>query len=173
MEVWKEIPGWEHRYEVSDCGSVRSKDMQVGAKGGLVFATRKGRVLQQIVKNGRYLCVMLAHKYRREQWFTHDLVLLAFVGPKLEGLHALHANDDKTNNSVLNLRYGTPEENETDRKKNDKICLGERHGCARLTNDDIFSIRAADKGDISLARKFGVGLPHIWAIRARRVWKHI
>ena len=173
MEIWKSIPGWEDRYEVSDQGRIRSKDMQVGTKRPGIFATRKGRMLEPIPKGGRYLCVTLAQKNRREQWFVHDLVLLTFKGFKPKGLEALHADDNKMDNSISNLRYGTKEENEKDRQKNGRVCKGERHGCARLTDTDIKDIRASAMPGAELASKFGVGLPHIWAIRARRVWKHI
>jgi NUMOD4 motif/HNH endonuclease len=173
METWKNIPNWEDRYEVSDKGRVRSKNMQVGTKKLGVFATRKGRMLELTPKSGRYLCVTLAQKNCREQWFVHDLVLLVFKGPKPKGLEALHINDNKTDNSIFNLRYGTKEENENDRQKNGRVPKGEKHGSARLTNADIKAIRASNMPGAEIARKFGVGLPHIWAIRARRVWKHL
>lgn len=173
MEEWRSVPGWEDRYEVSNQGQVRSKDMQVGTKKPTVFATRKGRVLVPLPKSGRYLCVSLAQKNRREQWFVHDLVLLAFRGPKPKNMEALHADDNKLNNAISNLRYGTKEENENDRQKNDRVRKGEEHGCARLTDADVKAIRASSRPGVDIAREFGVGLPHVWAIRARRVWKHI
>ena len=33
---WVDIPKWELRYEISEYGDVRSKDMQVNAKGGAI-----------------------------------------------------------------------------------------------------------------------------------------
>jgi hypothetical protein len=173
MEQWQDIPTWEHRYEVSDTGKVRSKDMKVGTIGGLAFATRKGRLLVQIAKNNRYLCVTLAQKNRREQWLIHDLVLLAFVGPKPKELQVLHADDDKSNNHISNLRYGTRIENEADRKKIDKICMGEKHGCSILTNENVWAIRLSKESNQQLAEKFKVGPAQIWSVRTRRSWKHI
>lgn len=48
----------------------------------------------------------------------HVLVLEAFVGPRPPGMHALHFDDDPTNNSVTNLRWGTPSTNQLDAVRN-------------------------------------------------------
>jgi hypothetical protein len=44
---------------------------------------------------------------RIERCYVHDLVLLAFVGPKPEGLEVCHGNDVKADNRLQNLRYDT------------------------------------------------------------------
>jgi hypothetical protein len=44
----------------------------------------------------------------------HQLVLLAFVGPKPPGMQTRHLDGDKTNNRLTNLVYGTPSENQRD-----------------------------------------------------------
>lgn len=43
--------------------------------------------------------------------YVHRLVMQTFVGPRPEGLVILHRDDDTTNNSLSNLRYGTQGEN--------------------------------------------------------------
>ena len=55
--IWRQVPEWD-RYEVSDAGVVRSRDMVVGAKG-ISNAVRKGRVLAQAKTSRGYLVVTL------------------------------------------------------------------------------------------------------------------
>lgn len=174
MEHWTPIPGWESQYEVSDQGRVRSLDMHVAAgRNGSGTALRKGRVLTLVVKGGRYFCVTLARGEERKQYLVHDLVALAFHGPKPPGLEVRHLNDDKTNNTPSNLQYGTRQENEDDRQRNGKVRRGVNHGCAKLTEENVQSIRSSPLGPNALADEFGVTAAHIHAVRTRRVWRHI
>lgn len=48
----------------------------------------------------------------------HSLVMLTFVGPRPMGFIIRHLDDDKTNNKLSNLRYGTYSENAIDAVKN-------------------------------------------------------
>lgn len=49
---------------------------------------------------------------------VQSLVLEAFVGPRPEGLLALHRNDDCRDNRVENLYWGTRTDNQHDRVRN-------------------------------------------------------
>lgn len=43
--------------------------------------------------------------------YLHELICLAFQGPRPAGMVVLHLNDDKSNNTRENLAYGTQAEN--------------------------------------------------------------
>jgi hypothetical protein len=172
-EQWCRVPGWEHRYEVSDMGRIRSFDMLVGATNKSL-ALRHGRMLVQVPKQERYLAVTFAEGERREQHLVHYVVLAAFVGPKPENLHALHRDDDRGNNALDNLYYGTPQQNSEDRVANGKSGKGESHPSARLTEKDVLEIRNRNGENRELlAAQFGVSASHIWHIMARKCWRHI
>ena len=111
--IWIDIPGWGERYQISEFGRVRSKDMTVGARGGAA-AVRKGRELAPVRKNNGYLCVTLTDGTNRPQINVHRLAARAFIGECPLGLHVLHYDGDKTNNHYSNLRYGTPADNIAD-----------------------------------------------------------
>ena len=49
---------------------------------------------------------------------VHHLVAQAFIGDRPEGQLVLHWDDDKRNNNVENLRYGTHKENIADAYRN-------------------------------------------------------
>lgn len=172
MEKWKKVRGWEKLYEVSSTGRVRSFDKEVRAgRGGA--AVRKGRVLSQILKQGRYLCVTLADGEKREQHLVHRLVAAAFLGRKPCGLQVLHTDDDKLNNAASNLRYGTHADNMRDRSANGGLARGEKHGCAKLTERVVRRIRKSKESPTALATKHSIHPTTVWAIRSGKTWRHV
>lgn len=169
---WVPVPGWESRYEISEFGNVRSKDMIVGAKNGKT-AMRKGRELALIRKTNGYFVVTLTDGISRPQVAIHRLVARAFISECPMGLHVLHDDGDKTNNHFSNLRYGTPAENAQDTAKHGRQRRGADHPRAKITDDDVRMIRASRNSCRYLAQIFDVTAAHISAIRRRRVWTHV
>lgn len=110
-EVWKPIPGYEG-YEVSNMGNVRS--YRIKGKQGKFSNTP--RILRPAIdkKSGYYGVGLGKGVFKR----VHQLVLLAFIGPRPDKLFALHNDDDKSNNKLDNLRYDTQKANIEDMVKN-------------------------------------------------------
>ncbi len=106
-EAWRPIPGFPC-YEASDHGRIRSTILRVRTSTG--FALRKGRILKPSKPCGRrihyHVEVLGASRY------VHDLVALAWIGPKPAGVLVMHIDDNPANNSPANLRYGSKSENE-------------------------------------------------------------
>lgn len=171
-EKWKPIPGWEGLYEASDQGRIRSSDREVNGRSGS-RPVRKGRVLVQVLKQKRYFAVTLADNDRRVQHFVHDLVLLAFVGPKPEGLVVCHEKDDKADNRLSALRYDTKRANEDDAIANGKRPRGEDHPHAKIAEAVAREIKNSPLRGEALAEHFGLAYPHVWAIKSGRSWKHL
>ena len=71
-------------------------------------------MLKPMVKRAGYLKVGI-HPH---QYYVHHLVALAFIGPRPDGTYVLHRDDDRTNNRLDNIYYGTPADNAVDRVKN-------------------------------------------------------
>jgi hypothetical protein len=99
VEGWKPIVGYESRYTISNWGRVRSF-----SKYGRPYI--KGRKLK-----GGHHRVALYGSDGVKDFLVHRLVLEAFVGPCPEGMEGLHWDDDKDNNRLSNLRWGTRTEN--------------------------------------------------------------
>lgn len=114
---WRDVPGYEGRYEVSTEGCVRSKGMVVGASyGGTAF--RSGRTLSQAVKeNGYRQVTLVAADGSRKSWMVHQIVCLAFIGLPSPESQVCHWNGDKADNRIENLRYGTAADNAADRER--------------------------------------------------------
>lgn len=100
VEEWRDIPGFEGHYQVSDRGRVRNS---------------RGRVRKlQDAWGAGHLRVNLKVSGKETACYVHRLVLLAFEGPCPEGQQVRHLDGDPTNNSLANLKYGTPKENSED-----------------------------------------------------------
>lgn len=170
--IWLPVPGWD-RYEVSDAGIVRSRDMNVGAKGG-ASAIRKGRVLSQAKSSNGYWVVTLTCGRVRQQVGVHRLVAIAFHGAAPhDKAHVLHSDGDKANNSATNLRWGSPADNHADTERHGRRRKGEAHPGAKLSAAAAREIKMSSAKASALAAQYGVTREHVWAVRRGRVWAHI
>ncbi|MES5383841.1 HNH endonuclease signature motif containing protein [Mycolicibacterium conceptionense] len=98
---------------MSNFGRVRSESRTVLRSDGrtqLVHA----RLLSAVPDRRGYLHVNPFRGNVGHTAYIHQLVMLAFIGPCPEGLVIRHLNGDCTDNRLLNLRYGTPSDNQHD-----------------------------------------------------------
>lgn len=54
-----------------------------------------------------------------------------------------------------------------------KVKIGEAHGRALVTEADVRAIRASDTPKSIAARQYGISESTVYAIRSRRIWKHV
>lgn len=130
---WRAVPGYEGRYEVSDGGQVRSLGFYSNNRFG-TQTWRAGRVLKgSIVPRTGYRAVTLVDEQRRHATHRiHRLVLLAFVGPPTEGEpNGLHKDDNRLNNRLNNLRWGSLSENTFDSVANGSHVQARKAACGR------------------------------------------
>lgn len=114
MENWKDIPGFEGRYQVSDLGRVRSlpRHHWVTSKRGLPFQRWKdGRVLKAGPHtSGYYMVQLIDEAGDLHPHLIHRLVALAFL-PLQNGAHVNHKDGNKKNNCADNLEWATRSQN--------------------------------------------------------------
>lgn len=101
-EIWKDIPGYEGMYQVSNLGRVKS-------------LVRKGKTYEVILKqfsNGHgYLQVFLTRNSITKSYKVHRLVAQAFI-PNPQNYRCIdHINTIRTDNRVENLRWVSHKEN--------------------------------------------------------------
>lgn len=126
-ERWLPVPGWEGFYEVSDHGRVRSLARIVPRAGGSHLPVRAKVRKPQVDGNG-YLQVTLCREGEKHWQKIHVLVLLAFVGPRPDGLFACHNDGVPKNCHLSNLRWDTPSSNMHDRVAHGRnICANRTH----------------------------------------------
>lgn len=120
-ETWRPIPGYEGWYEVSDQGRVRGVERRVWHgrnRWGKGFWRLKPAHLLKPALTRRYYRVSLQREGVSRQFAVHRLVLSAFVGHCPPGMEGCHADDDRTNNRLDNLRWDTKSENVLDQVRN-------------------------------------------------------
>ena len=172
MEEWRDIPGYEGFYQVSDLGNVISLvrltqeaiDRGVRkAKQSLAFGKNKqGRLQVTLCRNGF-----------TKRFQVHCLVLLAFVGPCPEGMECRHLNGQHADNRLENLEWNTHTVNMGDKDAHGTQTQGEAHFRAKLTEDQVRAIRVAGGTERDIAAHYGVSQVAIHFIRARKTWKHV
>ena len=164
-ERWNQIQGYEGIYEISDLGRVRRSRPGQGTMAGKVLKIRRN-------KEGYHQVVLYdngAHSYR-----TATLVASTFISDRPEGLEVNHIDGDKDNNRADNLEYVTKSENTLHafRLGLRKPTIGELHGMAKLTLDNVREIRRlfGKMTQVSMARIFGVSTAQISRIKTGKRW---
>lgn len=161
-EVWKDIPGYEGRYQASDHGRIRSVTRaitQMSRHGTLFTRIFPGRILRPGRNRSGHLSVVLGHG--AHGILVHQLVLQTFLGPVPPGMEVRHLNGDPADNRLENLVYGSRTENILD-----VYAIGRPWRV--LTADDALHIRALlDSGErgVSIARIYGVSESAISALK--------
>ena len=130
-EKWLPVVGHEGRYEVSDHGRVRSLDRMVPHGRSSGMRRHRGRVLKLGRKPAGYPTASIPVDGSRQVkvMYVHRLVLEAFVGPCPEGNVARHLDDDKSNNHLSNLVWGTESQNAYDKVRNGNDHYAKRSAC--------------------------------------------
>jgi hypothetical protein len=112
-EQWKDIPGYEGLYQVSNLGRVRSLTRVIQRSNGSP-QTVNGRILKPRPLASGHWHVALCYQGHRIDRPIHQLVMLAFVGLAPCGKECRHKNGKHTDNRLFNLCYGTHAENMVD-----------------------------------------------------------
>ena len=111
-EIWKDIPGYEGLYQVSNLGRVKAleKKQKVNIKNN-EYITRKEKIKKLTKDKYGYVRVMLYKndKYTLKQ--VHRLVAQAFLDNYDEKLEVNHLDCNIENNNLSNLEMCTRKQN--------------------------------------------------------------
>ena len=173
-EIWKDIDGFNGKYQISNLGRVASMPRVIdrGVKGKKRTAWK---LLSLRIYNGNspYFRCTLFKNGRRYYRDVHVLVAKAFIGKRPYGHHVHHTDNNKTNNHVKNLIYLPVKDHLNTRK----MPRGENHHLTTLTENQVREIRYERKMSNTtyqkLAEKHNTTKRTIYCIVKRITWKHV
>lgn len=170
VEIWKDIPGYEGLYQVSDLGNVKSLDRRVVKNDGRV-TNYKSKMLKTFTTGKNRLYVNLTSKGKMKKYQVHVLVALAFIGERPEGYDVCHIDGNSLNCKLSNIKYDTRNQNGIDIYR-----YGKKAGPGKLTIEQVIEIRnlysTGNYKQKELAKIFKVSQSSIWNIinRKRFAW---
>lgn len=115
-EIWKDVPGYEGFYQVSNKGRVRSLD-RIRRNGKNSFQKQKGIIIS-LGRSSGYPSTSLYKNNKAKAIKVHQLVAIAFLDhkPCKYDLVVNHKDFDRTNNNVDNLEIVTTRGNNSHKK---------------------------------------------------------
>lgn len=163
--MWKNIPGYENFYQISDTTLVK----RLKSKGCL-----KERIIKPHKKKDGYLYIGLQKNGKRKTFAVHKLMLKSFIGPCPNGLESCHNNGNKEDNAINNLRYDTPSNNSKDKIKHGTfVCNLKR----KLNKEIVIEIRKLWKeGNLTqrqIAKQFNINRGTVWQIVNYYTWRQV
>ena len=99
-EIWKDVKGYEGKYQVSNLGRIRCLKNKRNKEGIMSLGEKRG-----------YYIILVPNGKSRKNLFVHRLVAMAFIPNPLNKPYIDHINGDSRDNRVENLRWCTHKEN--------------------------------------------------------------
>lgn len=172
MEEWRDIPGYENIYKVSELGRV----MRVGQSSRGCMTKRGPHLLRPGIDTDGYRQFKLHSAPKPpKQVKVHQIVMAVFIGPPPTGLQINHKDRNKNNNSIANLEYVTLQRNiehaiETGGRDSPR---GECHGMRKITEAQAMYIKHSMQPQKELAGKFGIHIGQVSRIQSGKRWSYI
>ena len=110
-EEWRDVPGYEGLYKVSNSGHIKSLARWQIGKNGKKRRFQNWHIKKQSITSNGYKVVSLSKKGKSRYWHVHRLVAITFI-PNPDNLPVINHKDEcKTNNRVENLEWCTSKYN--------------------------------------------------------------
>lgn len=112
IEIWKDIEGYENKYQISNTGKVKSLSKSI--------------IMKPMLYANGYLGICLWKGSKKRNFLIHRLVAIAFVSNPNGYDEINHIDEDKTNNFYDNLEWCTHKYNINYGQAKKKISLSNK-----------------------------------------------
>lgn len=111
----------------------------------------------------------------RKSHYLHRVIYEMHNGPIPKGLYVCHKCDNPACSNPEHLFLGTPRDNAADMVKKDRQSKGEERHNAKLTTNDVATIKKqiGTKRQRDIAKEFGVHESLIYQIKTNLRWSHL
>ena len=127
-EIWKDIPGYETYYQVSNLGRIKSLNRYYNGRN------LKGKLLKLSMNRFGYLRFTAKKDNITKTLHVHRIVLLTF-NPNDEIKQVNHIDGNKTNNKLENLEWCTDSENKIHAYKIGLMTPGNKYTLSKIKKD--------------------------------------
>jgi hypothetical protein len=179
IEEWRPVIGFEGLYEVSNHGRVKGLARKILRRNGRLQSIPETILRPQ--RNSRHtyhhVKVGLSKVEKKTVRYVHRMVLEAFVGPCPEGMQCRHLNGNARDNRLVNLIWGTPQENMNDKRRHGTQPVGEQVSWVKLTKwnvlIDVPLMTARGWLQRKIGAELGVAQSTVHEIITGKKWKHL
>ena len=117
-EIWKDVEGYENKYQISNLGNVKSLGNN---------KTKIEKILKPGKAKGCYYFINLCKDSKRKMYFIHRLIALHFIPNPNNFEYIDHINRNTKDNRIENLRWvslSTNNQNKSKRKNTSSQYIG-------------------------------------------------
>lgn len=179
IEEWRDVIGYESRYEVSSIGRVRSKSYLKHGRnryGDISYFTMP-KIIATPLNNDGYSSMCLSMLGVRTTAVVHRLVAQAFI-PNPDNLPQVnHIDSNRANNRVENLEWVTNQQNvQHSYDSGSNSNKGEKHPRKVLTDDIVRQIREMWRHGLSvinIGKSLGFNRSTVSKVVHGDNWSHV
>lgn len=174
---WKDIPGYEGMYRVSNDGQVKSLSRKEKSKANST-RIRKGQFMKPKLTHDGYHEHTLSKACKREYIRTHRIVMMAFSPiDEYMDMEVNHINGIKLDNRLENLEWVTTKANiQHSIEIGLQNPVGSSNANAKTTEEQVISARrlkSAGLKNIEISNELGIPASRVKQIVNNVTWKHL
>jgi len=180
MEVWKDIPGYENIYQVSNLGNIKRLSSKIWInKNNGYYRYYSEEILTPIISKSGYYHVNLYNNKKLQTFRINRLVLIAFDRLPNDKEVSMHLDNNKLNNSLKNLKWGTVKDNvqQMHREKRNNCVTGSKNPMAKINEEEVIKIKLFHKYSnfsvSDIAKVFNKKYHFVYEIVNNLKWKHV
>lgn len=169
-EIWKTLD-FASLYQVSNMGRVKVTTCEKWHNESKRLNYYDSHIMAQAINKQGYLIVsVITNEGKHKTYRVNRLVLSAFVDNPQSLPHACHINEDKLDNRLVNLEWGTAKENNNTplRKQRISRAMGKSVKCDGITFNSINKAANAYNVNVNYMWQWLTGrkpMPEEWKTR--------